>query len=433
MKYLQIKNQGVMEIEALTLVGASTKREDDSKIGQFGSGNKYALAYLLRNNYDVKVFSGDQEIVLTTVERSLKDNVFNIICVNGKETSITTEMGHHWVLWQAIREIYSNAIDEGLISFEIVDTQDQDLSRDSNSTTYYIGLNDDLYSLYYNIGDYFAIDKVVLFECKYGKVYKKTSNKCNIYRRGIKCYETNKDSIFDYDLNDIDIDENRLIKYSWSLPSHIFKILTICDNEYVVRSILNEIQDKSKLENLIDDQFSDLDASEFSDTWSECLKDSSIVPRSLGGYVKDSDVASTKFLPNRLYNGLISKFGETNKPKSFRATNNGVFYVEANIDNQIEDSINSVLDFFAECKFEVDYKIKVVKFINSNIHGSIEDNDTILIGINAFSKGKAWIANVIIEELIHLKYDAKDETRAFQDASIELFLMYMQKINAYNL
>lgn len=51
MKYIRIKNQWLIEPQALHLVGASTKRNDASKIGQFGSGNKYAMAYLLRNNY----------------------------------------------------------------------------------------------------------------------------------------------------------------------------------------------------------------------------------------------------------------------------------------------------------------------------------------------------------------------------------------------
>ena len=37
MEYLKIKNLGVMEPMALTLMGASTKAGDSSKIGMFGS------------------------------------------------------------------------------------------------------------------------------------------------------------------------------------------------------------------------------------------------------------------------------------------------------------------------------------------------------------------------------------------------------------
>lgn len=51
--YLKIENEGTVPVEAFTLIGASSKRDDSSKIGMFGSGNKYALAYLLRNNYGI--------------------------------------------------------------------------------------------------------------------------------------------------------------------------------------------------------------------------------------------------------------------------------------------------------------------------------------------------------------------------------------------
>ena len=112
-KYLVIQNQGILEPAALTLVGASTKADDDSKIGMFGSGNKYALAYLLRNGYDIHVMAGNEEMKIETVERSLRGNVFNVIRINGEETSITTSMGKDWTLWQSIREFFSNAIDEG--------------------------------------------------------------------------------------------------------------------------------------------------------------------------------------------------------------------------------------------------------------------------------------------------------------------------------
>ena len=40
MKYLIISNQGEIKEQALTKVGLSTKRNDNGKIGRFGSGNK---------------------------------------------------------------------------------------------------------------------------------------------------------------------------------------------------------------------------------------------------------------------------------------------------------------------------------------------------------------------------------------------------------
>jgi len=76
MGYIKIKNQGIMEVKALSLVGASTKTDDSTKIGRFGSGNKYALSYFLRHHYDLRIYSGMDEIIIDTSPVSFRDNDF---------------------------------------------------------------------------------------------------------------------------------------------------------------------------------------------------------------------------------------------------------------------------------------------------------------------------------------------------------------------
>ena len=56
-KFIKIESKGNIDPQAFVLLGASTKRDDESKIGFFGSGLKYSIAYLLRNNIEFKVFS----------------------------------------------------------------------------------------------------------------------------------------------------------------------------------------------------------------------------------------------------------------------------------------------------------------------------------------------------------------------------------------
>ena len=62
MKYLKIQNQGLLDIRLVALMGGTTKANDEYKIGQFGTGLKYTLAYLIRNNIDFKIFVGTEEI-----------------------------------------------------------------------------------------------------------------------------------------------------------------------------------------------------------------------------------------------------------------------------------------------------------------------------------------------------------------------------------
>ena len=64
---MNIINAGEIEPEAFTLMGASTKRGDENMIGRFGSGLKYAICYLIRNDIEFKIFSGKQEIIFDSV------------------------------------------------------------------------------------------------------------------------------------------------------------------------------------------------------------------------------------------------------------------------------------------------------------------------------------------------------------------------------
>ena len=112
-KYILIQNDGEIETNSFELIGASTKRDDKTKIGFFGSGLKYSIAYMIRKEIEFKIFSGLNEVLFTTKPEKLKDQVFERICINGTPTSYTTTMGPTWKEdWFVLREIYCNALDE---------------------------------------------------------------------------------------------------------------------------------------------------------------------------------------------------------------------------------------------------------------------------------------------------------------------------------
>jgi hypothetical protein len=429
MKYLKISNKGVVEPEAFSLVGASTKRNDDSKIGMFGSGNKYAISFLFRNKMNFRVFTGGREMTFTTVEKAFAGKTFDVIVIDGKETSLTTEMGPKWKLWQAIRELYSNAMDEGLIEFKMVDAISDDEPTDE--TSIYIEANMELLEMHFEIDKYFSHGRVPIYENKFGKIYKSSGKSCVVYRKGIKAIENEKPGIFDYDLNDLDLTEDRIARYSWDVPQGIWNLLELCDDDFIVRKLLMEIPNREYFENNVDDSFVTVfTGGKFPQVWKEALCDSKIAPRNMGGFVKDEERAKTTLLPSRLYNAMVASFGKDLKTQSFKTSDVGLPYVIVEQKEFEKKILNDVKGFFTECKFDIDYDIRIVDFKDADIHGSIE-GETILIDINAFERGKVWIANVIIEEYIHIKHNAADESRKFQDASIGELLTYMQKINSF--
>ena len=425
MKYLKITNKGLIDIEAFTMIGASTKRNDNSKIGMFGSGNKYAIAYLLRNNFEVIVYSGLNKIEFKTEKRIFREMEFDLLFVNNKETSITLQMGFHWKLWQAIRELYTNAIDEGFISFELVEEIN---NFNNDETSIFISLNNDLEDLFFNKDEYFLNkERQPIFECKYGAIYEKTGSKARIYRKGIKVFETNKNSLFDYDLYSVVIDENRMASYSWQIPEHIWNILYSCDKTFVIRKILNEIKTNTLIEREIEEGIITPDISLMSTQWIEATEKRQVFSENFAGWLNDEEKIKTDFVPTKLYHTLTSKIGDSIKPKSVQYSENGVPYNDAVINDARANILSKALDFFNDVNFKMDYKIKIVDFKDTKILGSIDkENRLILVDVNAIDRGFDITVNTIIEEFIHLKHGVYDETRGFQDAIITEFIVYMK-------
>ena len=430
MKYLKISNKGLIEEGALTLLGASTKRGDSSKIGMFGSGNKYAIACLMRNNRGFKIFTGKKEIGITTTKKVFANRDFRVVCVNGTETSITTETGHKWKLWQAIREVYCNAVDEGDYKLEIVEEIEPALDR----TEFYIELKDDILDIYENLKDYFTIGKTVLYEDRNGQILEKHGPDTCIYRKGIKVYETERRSIYDYNLFDVDISEDRTSQYPFQIYSSIHKMIMNCDNKIIIRKYLAtskhgdylEGNFKSSLDNYIS----------ISKQFKEVVGNMVVFDVSFGGYLSDSEKKDVVLLESELYKSLIKHCPEDiNTPRSIKNIGEqGCNYKDCEPEPLREQMLKEVLKFFKECKFKINYNIQIVEFFSNEIHGAIKkESKTILLSKKAFEEGKHWVASTIIEEQCHLDSESADETRKMQNSLINVLLGYMKERNTITL
>ena len=81
MKYLRIANNGELDMRLVSLMGGTTKNRDEYKIGQFGSGLKYTLAYLLRRNLVFKIFIGEEAVKIGLETEVIRGEEFEIICM----------------------------------------------------------------------------------------------------------------------------------------------------------------------------------------------------------------------------------------------------------------------------------------------------------------------------------------------------------------
>lgn len=241
--YLVIENKGLVPPEAFTLLGASDKRDDSSKIGFFGSGTKYALAWLLRNERAPWIFSGTNQITIDTVTRSFKDKILNVIRVNDIETSITTEMGPNWKEWYVVREFISNAIDEGEMNVFQTDT----INPEPGKTRIYLPADKfaeiwnrkHLYFKFWSTPSYQVPRTAPGLDYAAVNFYLPVGKKVSrLFRKGILVSETGAHSVYDYDLDEAEINESRELSSSYYTYYAIGSaILQVKDKEIIKKYI----------------------------------------------------------------------------------------------------------------------------------------------------------------------------------------------------
>lgn len=247
MQYLKITNAGELDPRAMTLMGASDKRDDGEAIGFFGSGNKYALACLLRNNLDIRLFSGEREIKIEARDTTFRDKTFKVIWVDGEATSITTDTGPKWRVNDAIREFWSNALDEGGAERSLIDTVSgaSFLWGTPGITTIYIQRESQINSMLQDWGKYFvAVDTPVLFKNSHGSIIdpEYTEGVANYFRRGVWCCQDliNK-PLFSYSFMQVNLPESRLVSSHVGMRQ-IALVLSACNNKYVISAMLDHVQ-----------------------------------------------------------------------------------------------------------------------------------------------------------------------------------------------
>ena len=248
MLYLRIENPGVCPPEGFTLFGATTKRRTSNPlvIGTFGSGNKHATCLLLRGGYNPTIFCGSLGMNFGTRQRRIV-GVSNtvesrqvIVRYRGKdqegrsrsaeeELSVTLDYGTaDWpTVSLALREYVSNALDacfeQGMsveqarkaVKIEVVD--ENQVRAKADHTRVFVPLLPDVQRFYDDLGKWFLhfsnpelVTQAIL--PKGGRNVTDGKQVAVIYRRGVFVREflsTDKPSLYDYNLNDLRLNESR--------------------------------------------------------------------------------------------------------------------------------------------------------------------------------------------------------------------------------
>lgn len=423
--YLEIKSLGNIDVHAFILIGASTKRDDESKIGFYGSGNKHSVASLLKQGIDFKVFSGEDEITFTTRKQMFRDQEFEVILVNGQETSLTITLGGgDWLnTFAPIREIYSNALDEDT---DATLNKVTEMIPEAGYTKFFIEMTTDVEHFYNNLHLYFCNNNPkVLFSNIYGSIFTNTdSGNIRVFRKGILTHLDEKEkAVFHYNFQELDINESRVVKYVWQINDRISKIFKACTDENLVSSLILQLHGSNS--GYLEHKANWEDYNKFSDAWyNVCIK-KRFAPIEFLDMFDPAELENTYKLPMKLLKALKSQFEDIYvlgiNSKS------DVAFVEVKPSQIL---IDKVIDATSRL-YNSDYKhrledplISYVKFSDANTLG-LADNNIIYLSTKLDVNSVDEIAKIIIEENEHNITGYGDETRVFQN---HLFNLYYDQL-----
>lgn len=423
MKYLKIQNDGELDIRLVALMGGTTKANDKYKIGQFGTGLKYTLAFLFRNNLDFKIFCGDQSVDITTETEIIKEQSFEIICINGQRTSITTGMGEEWEPWMIIRELWSNALDEGGALKDVVTS----LGGEVGKTTFFIQIDNQVQKVLDQWHKYFIHDQEPTFRNEHYALFPAGDKFC-IYKQGVLVYEHKElRSVFSYDMLNADINEMREFRGSPSM------VVTYC---------LSEADEKAAryfLENVTEEHFEGKATMDygwyksFGPAWRNVIGSGKVIYQKVLDGIKargnNPDEATLIVVPEVIYRFLTKQFEGVGAVHIAGVL--GDFY--ENYDEKLEKKVKQALTILETCDYKMHPELEFV-------YGYFEDKTTlakvslkekrVYISQPLLQRPLFTIVAMLVEENEHFNTGMSDNTREFQQHFIDLYTRQLLATNA---
>ena len=419
MKHLLIENKGELDISSLILLGASTKRNDVSKIGFFGSGNKYAIATLIRHGIKFYIFSGDRKIDISTEDVDFRDVSFKRIYVDGQATSLTAEMGPLWEPWMAIREWVSNSIDEG--AYNVI-TDTDTVSGREGYTRFYVEHDPSIKEMLDNWNSYFTFDRedsIVANED--GKIFPQIdeNNHLVLYRKGIRVYfDKGLTSLYQYDLSTYDINESRLIDSIHTAEYKTTKYLAKINNVSVATKILKEAFVSNHWEGRLPWRWG---CSGLSSAWREAIDNHVIIVDNVAGYFLDIQHSRPFYVVSVEMAQQIKRSFSDVKIYGMDDSGDSIGFKKIEPNSKQQFLLKECLKFCEGTNYAIEYDIDIVEFEEMSVLGRAFQGK-ILLASRLFEEGRKEIVRTLIEENEHLKTGYKDCTRAFQNHLFNLFL-----------
>jgi hypothetical protein len=397
---------------------------------------------MMRNGIKFRVFSGNKEVLFTTQKEVLKDKEFERICINGLATSYTTTMGPTWTEdWFVLREIYCNALDEGDCTLV---KETENVNPSEGFTRIYIQATKSLSYVVENWDAFFSEDRSPIFVAnnvytsyltsapknsrQSVKVFPKT--KGVLYRKGIKVYQNSK-FLFDYDIEHVDINEDRTAKHGDAMTYAFASILADFPNEQYVVSVLISGQE-DELSREYNSMQSTKPECTPSSKWVEFSQKNTLVLRERSGNYQSEILRSKKpvyYVP-QYFAKQIKKCHPDFNILGMQRTLGDVAYSDVEVTPKMKYLLSEVSKSLSEMSYNIPYEVQIVSFDDEDILGQADlQSKTILVSDSVFNMGRRELALVLMEEAEHINSGCHDETRGFQNHLLTSWLTTMENSN----
>lgn len=434
MKYIKISNKGLLEAKLIPLMGGTTKKGDKFKIGQFGTGLKYSLAFLIRNNISFKIFVGNREVDITSKKEYISDQNFDIIYIDGERTSITAQMGYDWNHWMILRELWCNALDEGEAERNILDDDKIKINEchlDSNKTHFFIEYTPDFAKVWQDWTNYFVQDFEPIFSKDKIAVYA-GNGPLKLYKQGVLIFaEKEGKSLFNYDFKDAEINELR--QYTGYKPGDISEALTSIDDPKIITYFL---------EHITNDHYEGQDYFDFStyrkfnDAWKSTIGSAKLIHEKALDEIKTKnpniDISDILLVPKNIYKALTKCFEGIG---ALRVINKVNEFYEMHIP-ELESKIKQGLVILETCGYFVHSELTYIHgaFGDKNIFAQVNlDKKEIYLSERLTNSPLFQIVTMLVEENEHFRTGFQDHTRDFQQHFINLYVKTMLDKNEVKL
>lgn len=421
MEYLKISNKGELDIRLVELMGGTTKSKDKYKIGQFGTGLKYTLSWLIRNNLVFELWIGDKKVDIETKDETIRNEQFQIVYINGNRTSLTTSMGQEWEAWMIVREIWCNALDEEDNKNEVV----RETEGRKGYTTFFIQNTGDIKEVVENWKDYFLHDIEPLQDHTDFAVYNRIGKGMRLYKNGVLIHkdETKDNTVFSYDIKTAQINEMR--EYRGAARNDVPDIIARLDKKNAIY-FLDNVEESYEKEYEYDNFWN----KSFTQEWREAIGNAKLIDRSSynnlkeRGIINQENSASYVPLPKSLFKALTSKFEGVSAVRTADKVNSFLEIPNDETEEILKQKIEEGLKLLSARGYNIseDLKFKYGVFGDKRIVAQIHREDKeILIGERLSSMNAADVAATIIEENEHYVTGLGDCSREFQQHFIDLY------------